>query len=96
LILSRPPSWRQAGRGSRGGIAVGLFPIWISTLTPDTPRATNQFLRRDDLPAPLRRVVTEGRDELQRALRARAVGTRAAVGLDSAGLLIRDVGAKWR
>ena len=51
-------------------LAMGLYPTLI--VDEETLRQTDEFLRRDDLKAPLRRLVVEGRDGVARALRARA------------------------
>jgi len=52
-------------------VVVGLFPAWTSSITPETVAAADEFLRRDGLPAALRRLVSEGRADVTRALRAR-------------------------
>jgi aminopeptidase N len=52
-------------------IVVGLFPTWTSTITPATLEAADAFLAGDDIPAALRRLVGEGRADVQRALTAR-------------------------
>jgi aminopeptidase N len=49
---------------------VGLFPTWSSTISPETVAAADAFLA-EDLPAPLRRLIVEGRSDVLRALRAR-------------------------
>lgn len=51
-------------------LAMGLYPTLI--VDDETVRQTDAFLQRDDLKAPLRRLVIEGRDGVKRALRARA------------------------
>jgi aminopeptidase N len=43
------------------------YPVWANS--PETVRATDDYLERANPPAPLRRLLTEGRDSLQRALR---------------------------
>jgi aminopeptidase N len=43
------------------------YPVWANS--PETVRATDDYLERADPPAPLRRLLIEGRDSLQRALR---------------------------
>jgi aminopeptidase N len=53
-------------------VAVGLFPTWTSTISPDTVAAADAVLARDDLPGSLRRLVNEGRADVLRALKARA------------------------
>ena len=51
-------------------IAMGMYPSLI--VDEETVRQTDDFLKRDDLNAALRRLVIEGRDGVQRSLRARA------------------------
>ncbi len=51
-------------------LAMGLYPMLI--VEAETVDMTDEFLARDDLNAALRRLVGEGRDGVQRALRARA------------------------
>jgi aminopeptidase N len=52
-------------------MVVGLFPIWTSTIDEATVAAADRFLAGPDVPAALRRLVTEGRADIKRALRAR-------------------------
>ncbi|MGH8959876.1 MAG: aminopeptidase N [Jatrophihabitantaceae bacterium] len=52
-------------------VVLGLFPIWTSTISPDTVAKADEFLTRDGLPTALRRLITEGRADVIRALRAR-------------------------
>ncbi len=49
-------------------LAVGFYPVAISDAALSTADA---FLSQPTLPPPLRRLVSEGRDDVQRALRAR-------------------------
>ena len=51
-------------------LAMGLYPVLV--VDDKTVRETDAFLQRDDLNPALRRLVGEGRDGVQRALRARA------------------------
>ena len=51
-------------------LAMGLYPSLV--VDEATVRATDDFLRRDDLAPALRRLVVEGRDGVLRSLRARA------------------------
>ena len=51
--------------------AAGAYPV--TTAPQDTVARTAEYLERADPPAWLRRLVLEGRDELQRSLRAQAV-----------------------
>jgi aminopeptidase N len=52
-------------------VAIGLFPVWPSTIGADTVAQADAFLAQDH-PAALARLVAEGRADVQRALRARA------------------------
>jgi aminopeptidase N len=53
-------------------VVIGLFPTWTSTISDSTLRAADAFLAGDGLPTALRRLVSEGRADVQRALAARA------------------------
>ena len=69
-------------------VVVGLFPTWTSTIDQATVAAADDFLDGGvdgtggsggtEVPAALRRLVSEGRADVQRALVARA--TDAAAG----------------
>ncbi|AZI58301.1 aminopeptidase N [Nakamurella antarctica] len=56
-------------------VAVGLFPRW--SIAPETVAAVTEW-EAGDHPAALRRLVSEGRAGLERALRARAADTHHA------------------
>jgi aminopeptidase N len=58
-------------------VVIGLFPTWTSTIDESTLAAAEEFLARDDVPPALRRLVSEGRADVQRALRARAADLAA-------------------
>jgi aminopeptidase N len=58
-------------------VAVGLFPSWTSTIAPQTVAAADEFLARPDVPPALRRLVSEGRADVIRALRAREADRKA-------------------
>jgi aminopeptidase N len=51
-------------------IATGLYPRW--RVEPDTIERTDALLARPDLPAGLRRLLVEARDDVRRAIHARA------------------------
>jgi aminopeptidase N len=51
-------------------IAIGLYPMYCDS--PETLERTDRFLREAQPPPPLRRLVTENRDNLARHLRAQA------------------------
>ncbi len=58
-------------------VAIYLYPSW--SISEDTVRATDEYLASRDLPASLRRLISEGKDGVMRALRARTTD-RAAGG----------------
>jgi aminopeptidase N len=58
-------------------VVIGLFPRWTSAISAETVADADAFLARDDIPAALRRLVSEGRADVLRALRARAVDRAA-------------------
>jgi len=53
-----------------------LYPRWI--VTPTTVKATDEYLGREGVPGPVRRLLLEGRDRILRALRARETDAAAA------------------
>jgi aminopeptidase N len=57
-------------------VVVGLFPTWTSTISTDTLAAADAFLADPDLPPALRRLISEGRADVTRALAARAADSR--------------------
>jgi aminopeptidase N len=59
-------------------VVIGLFPTWTSTIEESTLAAADQFLARKDVPPALRRLVSEGRADVARALRARAADATAS------------------
>jgi aminopeptidase N len=59
-------------------VVVGLFPTWTSTISKETLAAADAFLAGEDVPTALRRLVSEGRADVQRALVARAADQRAS------------------
>jgi aminopeptidase N len=46
-----------------------LYPRWVVDV--DTVRRTDAYLSRDDVPGPVRRLLLEGKDRIERAMRAR-------------------------
>jgi aminopeptidase N len=52
-------------------VVVGLFPTWTSTIGPETIAAADTFLADAEIPSALRRLVSEGRADVVRALNAR-------------------------
>jgi aminopeptidase N len=69
--------WQRRTSELAQNVVVGLFPAWTSTISPETVAAADEFLRRDALPAALRRLVGEGRADVVRALRARKTDSAA-------------------
>jgi aminopeptidase N len=59
-------------------MVVGMFPSWSAAVAPSTVAAADAFLAESGLPAALRRLVSEGRADIVRALRARATDQAAA------------------
>ena len=57
---------------------IGLFPTWKSTICQPTLEMAELFLAREDLPAGLRRLILEGRAEVERAWCARSRDSAAA------------------
>ena len=70
--------WERRTSELAQNVVIGLFPVWSSTISADTLAAADEFLGRDDLPAAQRRLVSEGRADVARAVRARQ--TDAAAG----------------
>jgi aminopeptidase N len=63
--------WSRRTSELAQNVVVGLFPSWTSTISERTVALADAFLA-DDHPAALRRLVSEGRADVARALRARA------------------------
>lgn len=63
--------WERRTSELAQNVVVGLFPSWSSTITAETVRMADEFLTRDDVPSALRRLVSEGRADVIRALKAR-------------------------
>ncbi len=62
--------WATRGGEMAALVATALYPGLL--VEPTTVELTEEFLADDDLPSGLRRIVVEGRDGVQRALRCRA------------------------
>jgi aminopeptidase N len=58
-------------------VIVGSFPSWSSAIDEQTLRLADDFLADPTRPAALKRLISEGRSEVARALRARAVDIAA-------------------
>jgi len=72
-----PDVWARRTSELAQNVVVGLFPNWPSTVSTDTLRAVDEFLEPTNLPAALRRLVSEGRADVVRALAARAADNAA-------------------
>ena len=67
-----PEVWRRRSSELAQTVVIGLFPTWTSTITHDTLDTADTFLARSELAPGLRRLVSEGRSDIVRAMRARA------------------------
>jgi len=76
--------WERRTSEVAQNVVVGLFPLWTSTITPSTLEAADAFLADREVPAALRRLVSEGRADVQRALAAQEAD-RAATASESNG-----------
>jgi aminopeptidase N len=61
--------WRDWSSDMAQFFAQNAYPAW--QVTPEAIAATEEYIARTDPPAPLRRLLTEGRDDAARALRCR-------------------------
>ncbi len=62
--------WDTRSAEMAGMVATALYPGLL--VEPETVSITNDFLAGNDLPAGLRRIITEGRDGVERSLRCQA------------------------
>jgi aminopeptidase N len=69
--------WERRTSELAQAVVVGLFPSWTSTISTDTVAAADALLAQKELPSALRRLVSEGRADVVRALRARDVDRAA-------------------
>jgi len=65
--------WQQRTPETASDLIVGLFPSWGSAISEDTVAQADAFLTDRSQPAALRRLVSEGRADVVRALHARSV-----------------------
>ena len=65
-----PRVWRERTMEMAQDITMSLYPAYL--VDDETLRQTDAFLATPDLAAPLRRLLAEGRDGVERAKRARA------------------------
>ncbi len=73
-----PDVWARRTSELAQNVVMGLFPTWTSTISADTVAAADAFLAQEGLPAALRRLVSEGRADVVRALRARQADLAAS------------------
>ena len=71
--------WERRTSELAQNVVVGLFPTWTSTITRATVDAADAFLARPDVPTALRRLVLEGRADIERALHARSADAAGSV-----------------
>ncbi len=64
--------WQGRTPETAQDLLVGLFPTWSSAINDETLRLADEFLADRSHPASLRRLVSEGRADVARALTARA------------------------
>jgi aminopeptidase N len=69
--------WERRTSELAQNVVVGLFPTWSSTISQQTLDAADAFLADPDVPRALRRLVSEGRADVHRALTARAADAAA-------------------
>jgi aminopeptidase N len=79
-----PQIWHRRTTEIAHDIVQGLFPTWSSAITVDTVRMADRLLGDHSYPAPFRRLISEGRADVTRALTARACDTAAASGVVAA------------
>jgi aminopeptidase N len=70
--------WARRTSELAQNVVVGLFPSWSSTISADTIAMADAFLADTTLPSALRRLVSEGRADVVRALKAREVDSAAS------------------
>ncbi len=70
--------WNRRTSELAQNVVVGMFPSWASAVDPSTLAAADEFLAKSGLPSALRRLVSEGRADVARSLRARARDQQAA------------------
>jgi aminopeptidase N len=68
--------WRDWGTDMAQFFAEYAYPDTV--ITAEALRASADYLARDDLPAPLRRLISEGQDDVARALRCRERDAQAS------------------
>ena len=74
-VHSLPSIWRERDIEVALTVARMLFPTVV--VGEETVRATDQYLSGDDVPGPIRRILIEGKDNMLRAMRGRALDAAA-------------------
>ena len=69
--------WQRRTSEIAQDLIIGLFPSWSSAITDQTVALADEFLADSSLPSALRRLVSEGRADVQRALYARITDSGA-------------------
>jgi aminopeptidase N len=69
--------WQRRTSELAQNVVVGMFPSWASAVDKSTLELADEFLGRAGLPSALRRLVSEGRADVARALRAREADATA-------------------
>jgi aminopeptidase N len=69
--------WDRLSAETAKYLVIGLFPNWSSAIDSETLRLADEFLANTGHPAALQRLISEGRAEVARALRAREVDIAA-------------------
>jgi aminopeptidase N len=64
--------WERRTSELAQNVVVGLFPTWGSAIEPATVEAADAFLADPGVPTALRRLISEGRADVVRALHARS------------------------
>jgi aminopeptidase N len=70
--------WDRATTETAKLLVVGLFPNWSSAIDEQTLRLADALLADPGHPAALRRLISEGRSDVARAVRGRAVDAAAS------------------
>jgi len=71
-----PRVWETKDLPDALAFARRMYPLMVNT--PETVDRTDRYLAADSVPAPIRRLLLEGKDGVQRALRARAFDSAAS------------------
>ncbi|MCW2523002.1 MAG: aminopeptidase, partial [Frankiales bacterium] len=71
-------AWQRRTSEIAQDIVVLLFPSWGDSITARTVELADEFLADTSRPAALRRLISEGRADIERALHARAADQAAA------------------